>query len=200
MTDPVSANIFASELLPRETLVWTGRPNPSIIFHADDWFLIPFSLMWGGFAVFWLVKASGLDGYLAGDPGATLRWFGLIWGTPFVLIGQYMIWGRFFYTYWVKQRTYYALTERRALVVRDGFAGRSCSSVYLESLAVIDKNTRMDDSGAISFGGLYEGEGRWWIRYARTPRPITFDDLSDVESLYPVIARLRATLRVPLPL
>jgi hypothetical protein len=31
--------------------VWTGSPKQGIMFKANDIFMIPFSLMWGGFAI-----------------------------------------------------------------------------------------------------------------------------------------------------
>ncbi len=34
-------------------------PNPNKIFHSADWFMIPFSLLWGGFAVFWEARVLG---------------------------------------------------------------------------------------------------------------------------------------------
>src|SRR5260370_13938963 len=120
MTTPVPIDVFSSELIPGETLEWTGRPNPSVVFHQEDWVAIPFSLLWGGFAIFWLVGASGTWDIWMNRPHRTFQFFGLIWGTPFVLIGQYMIWGRFVYCRWEKLRTYYALTGRRALIVRGG--------------------------------------------------------------------------------
>src|SRR5262245_5415004 len=122
--------MFSAELLPGESVEWTGRPNPSVIFHQEDWLVIPFSLLWGGFAIFWLLAASGAWDLWSNRPDRTLHWFGVIWGTPFVLCGQYMIWGRFFYDRWQKGRTCYALTSRRALILRSGFRGRSCTSAY----------------------------------------------------------------------
>jgi hypothetical protein len=48
------------ELLPDESIVWGGRPVSSVIFHKEDAFLIPFSLLWGGFAIFWEASVLGL--------------------------------------------------------------------------------------------------------------------------------------------
>ena len=152
MTTPVPFDVFSSDLLPGETIEWTGQPNPAVIFHKEDWGFVPFSFLWGGFAIFWLLAASGLWDILVHRPDRTFQWFGIIWGTPFVVVGQYMIWGRFVYARWKKKRTYYALTNRRALIVENEWKGRTSSSAYFENLAMIGKQVRSDGTGRISFG------------------------------------------------
>lgn len=57
MTTTLPFAELSSELLPGEKIEWTGRPNFSVIFHREDWELVPFSLVWGGFAVFWSLAA-----------------------------------------------------------------------------------------------------------------------------------------------
>jgi hypothetical protein len=163
MTTPVPFDLFSPELLPGETVQWTGRPNPRVIFHADDIGGIPFSLLWGGFAIFWLLGASGLWDIWANPPDKTFRWFGVIWGTPFVLVGQYLIWGRFVYARWKKKRTYYAITTRRALIVEHGLRSRSSVSTYFDNLPTIDKKVRSDGIGSIAFGAAVTGSGNWRI-------------------------------------
>jgi hypothetical protein len=112
--DPSSATAIQPELSSGENLLWSGQPNPSVIFHKEDAFLIPFSLLWGGFAIFWEAAASGMVGLARRDhaPG-----FFLLWGIPFVLIGQYLIWGRFLYAAWLKKSTYYGVTNRRVIII-----------------------------------------------------------------------------------
>jgi hypothetical protein len=91
------------ELLSGESTLWTGQPKRRIVFHKEDVFLIPFSLLWGGFAIFWEAGVSEFWGNKAHSGPWT---FAMIWGVPFVLIGQYLIGGRFFYSAWKKTRTF----------------------------------------------------------------------------------------------
>jgi hypothetical protein len=136
-------------LQPGERILWTGQPDPSRLIGRLDGFLIPFSLIWGGFAIVW---EGGV--VLTGAPA--LFW---LWGVPFVVVGQYFIWGRFVYKRWDRLRTVYALTNQRALILRGG----SLQSVYLNQLAAIHQTGRADGSGSIEFGSPmgWQGRGYW---------------------------------------
>lgn len=189
MTTPLAFDHFAPDLAAGERIEWTGQPNPGAIFHPEDSALIPFSLMWGGFAIFWLLGASGILGLGKQHPDQTFQYFGLIWGTPFVLVGQYLIWGRFVYAAWKKRRTYYAITGNRALILENGLRGRTSTSVRFSDLSLIGKRVRADGIGSISFGGPVTGQWQWGRRNA--PRPPTFDDVDNAEFVYQQIIRLQ---------
>src|SRR5271154_2605430 len=91
--DPQASMKLQPELMSGESIFWAGMPNPSVIFHSTDWGLIPFSLVWGGFALFWEAGAVGLWG---NKQGSAHSWeVGTIFGAAFVVTGQYLIWGRF---------------------------------------------------------------------------------------------------------
>jgi hypothetical protein len=51
--NPSSAIAVQPELVPGESFVWAGQPKTSVVFHKEDAILIPFSLLWGGFAIVW---------------------------------------------------------------------------------------------------------------------------------------------------
>jgi hypothetical protein len=58
--DPRAAQKIQSELMSGESIYWAGMPNPRVVFHSDDWAVIPFSLVWTGFFIFWEADALGI--------------------------------------------------------------------------------------------------------------------------------------------
>ena len=129
------------ELISGEQLVWSGRPRGGIRFRPSDALMIPFSLIWGGFAFFWefSVTHSKAPSFLA------------IWGIPFVLVGIYIIVGRFFVDAAVRARTSYGLTNRRAVIISCLFS-RQVRSVDLRSIPELTFRESTDGSGTITFG------------------------------------------------
>jgi len=62
-----------------EQPLWHGAPDPRVWFAPADTFLIPFSILWCGFAIFW--EAGVVAG---GGP----VFFSVV-GIPFIAIGIY---------------------------------------------------------------------------------------------------------------
>jgi len=198
-----------AELASGESIAWMGQPNPSVVFHKQDLFLIPFSLLWGGFAIFW-------EGSVAGFWNQGSRneaWiFGMIWGIPFVLIGQYLIWGRFVHDSWLKGRTYYAVTNRRVIVVQKGWSKR-IASAYLDSLPAITKEGSDAGPGTLSFvpdtsffsgfAGGTSSSGRrnnWgaWNSMSIGSTPV-FRDIDNLGYVYRLVSDLREKARSSKP-
>ena len=53
----VTASPLRSLLRPGERVLWEGQPDVWAYSMRGAWYLIPFSLLWGGFAIFWEVMA-----------------------------------------------------------------------------------------------------------------------------------------------
>lgn len=152
-----------------------------------DVFFIPFSLLWGGFAIFW--ESSVIA---AGAPV-----FFLLWGTPFVLVGLYITFGRFFVKRYAKLHTVYAVTDRRVIAVSTGF-GRSVRSLSIKRLPGLEVSTGRGRSGNVTFGqwhgfsGFYANSGLEWFGWNMGQRPMAFYDLDDARSVYELVDRLAA--------
>jgi len=84
-----------------ESIHWAGMPDPRVIFHSDDWAAIPFSLIWTGFFVFCEAQAFGFWG---AKPQRDGNLFMELWGIPFLVMGNYFVWGRFLQDAWLKRR------------------------------------------------------------------------------------------------
>ncbi len=195
LIDPVAAEEIQRELTSGESIVWAGRPNTSVIFHREDLFLIPFSLLWGGFAIFWEASVLGLLP-LFGKGDSTSLLFGL-WGIPFLVIGQYLIWGRFLVAAWLKRRTFYGVTNRRVLTVQNGW-GRKTASSYLEAVPAILKEGGRNGIGSLRFSAidpLSTGRrGNPWMSMTVSGVPM-FRDVDEVDAVYQLISECKERQR-----
>jgi hypothetical protein len=129
------------ELAAGERVLWAGQPRQGVTLRGADAAMIPFSLLWGGFAFFWewSVINSGAPFFFA------------LWGIPFVAVGIYLIFGRFFVESWQRSRTHYAVTNERVLIV-DGLFNTTVSSVSLRTLTDMTFSEKSDGEGSIHFG------------------------------------------------
>lgn len=165
---------FPTRLLDGEQIQWSGRPGQGVLFTGRDWFLIPFSLLWFGFTIFW--EAMVLRGKAPG--------FFALWGVPFILAGLYFTVGRFVVDAWLRRNTRYALTNRRILIVRSAPFARVVS-VSLDRLPDMQLNERPDGSGTIRFGQpapywVQGSFGGWTPATDPTPQFIAIDNAQSV--------------------
>jgi hypothetical protein len=149
------------ELSPGERLVWSGQPRGGVRLRASDAVAIPFSIFWCGFAVLWEVIAL-----LASNRGGGLIALVFpLFGVPFVVIGLYLLVGRFFVDAKARQRTFYGVTTERIVIVSGLFARRT-RSLNLRTLGAMSLAERPDGSGTITFGpaspfGHWFAPGGW---------------------------------------
>ena len=192
--DPEASIKLQTELVSGENLVWAGRPNPSVIFHSDDWYMIPFSLLWGGFAIFW---ETGVMGWWGHNSKGSPPLFMALWGIPFIVIGQYMIWGRFFHEGWLKRRTYYGVTNRRLIVLQEASKRKTCS-MYLDAIPSVERDGSF--IGTLWFGSRYSvttGGGQRSRNISRfyVGNVPVFADIDDAESVYRLVLDLSEKAR-----
>jgi hypothetical protein len=151
-------------------------------FSSADLFLVPFSIMWGGFAVFWEGTAIA--------SGAPL--FFMVWGIPFVAMGCYVVFGRFVFKRRKKLRTAYGLTADRALVAVGD------TTLYESPLKSVPRSMRRSRDGdhvSITFGnqpgrsamGTYANTGMDFLM--RGAGPVAFYDVADVQMLLAALDR-----------
>ena len=134
--------VIAAQLGSGERLLWAGRPRQGIFLRPSDGYLIPFSLLWGGFAIYWEY------GVITSESPFLYS----IWGIPFVLIGLHIMLGRFFVDAQQRSKTYYGLTNQRVIIVH-GLLSRAVKSLQLRTVSDISLDERADGRGTITFGG-----------------------------------------------
>lgn len=173
---------------PGERIIWAGVPKQGLMLTSKDVFLIPFSLMWGGFAIFWetLVLAGGGFGY-----------FMAIFGIPFVLIGLYLIFGRFFYDAAVRKNTTYVLTNNR-IIIKSGILNKNIKSLDLRSLTNVTVDENANGRGTIllaseaAYTGMFRGTGWPGVNSKMSP---AFFNIPEARNVYKKILEAQQALK-----
>lgn len=168
---------FRDRLLPGENVIWSGQPAQGFTFSGRDIFMIPFSVFWAGFAMFWE--------YTVAHTNAPLLF--RLWGIPFVLIGLYLVIGRFWLDSWLRGRMRYAVTTQRILILRPPPFG-SFIAIELRRLPDATLNESANGRGTIRFGQPAAMWGRnnwtaWSPALDPTPQFLAIDDARQVFDL-----------------
>lgn len=170
-------DLFSGRLMRGERMVWSGHPSQGVIFTTYDIFLIPFSILWCGFAIFWTFGVSTVKA-----PG-----FFTLWGLMFVAVGLYMVFGRFIFDAWIRRGIGYAITNHRVLIARAAPFSRFVA-IELDQLPTLDLREGSKGRGTIRFGlsGLFSGNRgmpTWSPALDPTPQFIAIDDVRQVYDL-----------------
>lgn len=134
-------DIFREELNPGERLIWTGQPQQGFLLRPVDGIFIPMSLVWGGITLFWESQILSI--------GAPFIF--ILWGLLFALVVLYLIFGRFFVDQEQRRKTYYALTNERA-IIKSGLFIQTTRSLYLKKIREINISAENSGVGTITFG------------------------------------------------
>jgi hypothetical protein len=140
-----------SHLDSGEKLLWVGRPAQGMAVTPQDWYAIPFSAVWLGFAVYSFLVApiTNKTSVPLRSPGPLALFVAT--GLLFIGLGIYFLIGRFFADRLYRSRLIYGVTDRRALII-SGLRRRYVQSIFLSSLGALKIEERRDGSGTIYFG------------------------------------------------
>lgn len=133
--------VISRQLGSGERLLWSGRPRQGAMLRPTDAFLIPFSLLWCGFAIFWEASVMRNNAPI----------FMQFWGIPFILVGLYFVFGRFWVDARQRSQTSYGLTNQRIIIV-SGLFSSQVKSLNLRTLADVSLTERSNGFGTIAFG------------------------------------------------
>jgi hypothetical protein len=186
--DRDAADLIEHELQRGERLLWQGAPDSGRWFQPQDAILLPFSLLWGGFAIFWEVSVLS-----SGSARSSV--IAPLWGIPFICVGLYLIFGRVLVRRWLLAHTAYALTDRRAITIARALSGGNrVSSVWFGSYPQVDKRVARNGRGTVWIGTFpswartmitdpgWPGLGRG------TGNAMVFMEIEDPERVYSLIS------------
>ena len=174
--------LLAPELGSRERLLWAGRPMQGLMLRSKDALAIPFSILWGGFAIVWEGIALSSDAPL----------FFKLWGIPFVLVGLFMMVGRFFYDASVRRDTIYGITNLRVIVLTQ-FPFRRTRSHQFHALTTLTLATPSDGTGTLNIGlpSLTDWlSGNNFSAFQGADERVLFERIPDARAVLTLIERL----------
>jgi hypothetical protein len=188
MIDPIASGLITRELTPNERLLWAGRPQQGVLFRGADIFLVPLSLLWCGFAIFW--ESSVIS---TGAP-----FFFKLWGIPFVLVGLYVVIGRFFVDAKQRAKTFYGLTDNRVIIV-SGLFQKKIKSLNLQTISDVSLSEKANKKGTVTFGPTlpfyWAFAGSSWPGAGQQAVPC-FETIENARTVYDLISNAQKTSNI----
>lgn len=161
-----------------ENLLWVGAPTPGLSVQAADLPKSAFGLFYLGFAIFWTVLASAG----AAKGGGLFAMAFPLFGIPFMVVGAYILFGRFFFDAYRRRKTRYALTDRRAIIASSALR-RSMTSYPATSFTAIELQEGPPDTINFATRSVRKKRGYRDI-------PVGFERIKDGAHVHRVLRRI----------
>ncbi len=158
-----------------EYVTWSGKPEKGNILTASDAFMIPFSIFWCGFAVFWVISAT-----------ASGAGFFAFFGIPFIAIGFFLVFGRFIFKAHMRKTTFYVITNKR--IIRK--LGRRIDMVELKNMPPISIQMHKNGNGTITIGqpNQYTYHRKDMYYQNGYSAPFTIENISEIAKVQQLIS------------
>ena len=154
--NPQLQQLVRSELNPEEKVLWSGHPDAKRAAIA----MLPiylFAIPWTAFSLSFMVRWHSRSGFDSGlDIGS------LIFQSPFILIGVGILCSPL-WVYAKSQRTVYAITDKRVLIIEGG-RSKTVQSYDETSVGDIQRVERVDGSGDLTFAQKYSKDSDGDVR------------------------------------
>ena len=141
--DPQIRSLITAELQKDEEIAWIGQPIPRF-FTKQSVPTFLFGIPFTAFSIFWMVSAYSMSDGSSGF---------FLFGIPFLLVGSSFLLSPF----WLKRiakRSYYVLTNQRALLMMGGLFGGTANNIrsfYPNQLNDLRRTQKSDGSGDLIF-------------------------------------------------
>ena len=183
MNDPAKA--WEGLLAPDERILWQGRPVARLAFRPSDLVMSGFGFVFFAFAVFWTYMAGWIS--RGTDPLGNIF---PLFGIPFILVGAYLLFGRFFWDVLRRRGTWYTLTNKRAFIATDVFGHRTLKDYVIEP----DANIVLLEEGGEQTVNFAE----YWVRGHKGQshrKTVGFELLPDGREVYGLLREVRDAAR-----
>jgi hypothetical protein len=185
--DKVFENEIHDQLTAGEKLLWSGRPAQGLRLHQGDVMAIPYSVLWLAFSVYWVITVGSMG----------VAPFYLLFGMVFVVIGLYLLLGRFCLDAARRKNTLYAVTNQRVIII-SGIATQSTKSLSIDTLSDVSLTEHANGTGTIYFGAVpnwfYWQRSITWPGYASAMVP-SFELIENPQSVFDTIREAQREAR-----
>ncbi|MBW1810228.1 MAG: hypothetical protein JRJ87_18670 [Deltaproteobacteria bacterium] len=183
------------ELLKDEKILWTGQPDPSVHFAPGDAFLLPAGIIFIGFGIVWVFVSLGFfnEPGGAGRPNPLFAFTAL----PPLVIGFYLVLGRYLVKIRGKRRTYYAVTDQRAIALLAG-SKKVIMAANIKTVPIVTKTIKKSGIGNLRFGNSYPGamffENVGMNTFSSNAGGVVaFYDIKDAEEVFRLVSEVRSS-------
>ena len=169
---------------PDESVLWKGTPLKTHLIGKKDGYMIPFSIVWFSFAVFW--EANVISGAIKN--GTWILSPFALFGMAFVVLGLYITIGRFIHKRILRTKTTYVVTERRFFRHING----ETTILSFDSRPSMSVEYYKDGSGKIIFNSYQNtssSKGFDWSAWLGEEE-YTIGPITDVNHVYQLIQSL----------